>query len=237
MNLFKTKEEKEQERLERMARARAEIEKIEQEKLEKEKELVEKEKNEYKEKLLNTYYAIVRTLFSKNVLYVVQDYIISNTEDYYDLTSYKLDLVIPVYDGYGRITREGTLFDSEYVLFIAYSIKRKDGDEEKKNVLIHIFNGNSGGFAYIEKDEKSIYERMMKETIDENNKSLIEVYTSILEPDATFNLINQLQEELIKQAQKEQVETIGKAVGAAVLGASAASLGSSIRRLGRTMGV
>ena len=214
MRLFKTKEEKEEKR-------------------------IVKEEKEYKEKMLNRYYSIVRALFTKEVLFVVQDFIVGNLEDYYDLVSYKLDLVIPIYGSFGRIIREGISFNMEYVLFVAYSIKTKDGIEEKNNELIHVFNGDNGGYAYIENDEKKIYEKKMSKMVDTNGKNIIEVYTSLLEPDATSNLINQAQNELIQQAQNEQARATGKAIGtsigAAILGASAASLGRSVRQLGRSI--
>ena len=180
---------------------------------------------------------VIKHLYSQGVLFTVQDFIISNAEDYYDLTSYKLDLILPVYDGYGRIARNGALFNSEYVLFVVYSIKTKNGDEENKKLLLHVFNGENGGFAYIEKDEKKIYEEMMKEMVDKNGKSIIEVYSSLLEPNATSNLIEQAQAELIQQAQQAQAEVTGKAIGnalgATILGASASSLGKTIRNFGK----
>lgn len=188
---------------------------------------------------LDWYYKVVKHLFVSGVLYIVQDFLVNSMDDYYDLTSYKLDLALPIYDGYGRIMREGVLFDSEYVLLIAYSIKTKNNNEEKKNALIHVFNGENGGFAYIENDEKKIYEKKMSKMVDTNGKNIIEVYTSLLEPDATSNLINQAQNELIQQAQNEQARATGKAIGtsigAVILGASAASLGRSVRQLGRSI--
>lgn len=223
MGLFKTKEEKEQERLERAKR-------------EEEARIIEEEKK-YKESLLNMYYEDVKTLYTNGVLFVVQDFVVSNAEDCYDLTSYKLDLILSIYDGYGRIARNGALFNSEYVLFVVYSIKAKNGNEENKKLLLHVFNGENGGFAYIEKDEKKIYEEMMKEMVDKNGKSIIEVCSSLLEPNATSNLIEQAQDELIQQAQQVQAEATGKAIGtalgAAMLGASAASLGKAVRKFGR----
>lgn len=225
MGFFKTKEEKEQEIIERKRR-------------EAEETLARTLKAE-KESLLNGYYVAVKTLFAKGVLCVVQDFIIDSKEDYYDLTSYKLDLVTSVYDGYGRIMREGVLFNQEYVLFVAYSIKTKDGIEEKNNGLIHVFNGDNGGFAYIERDEKNIYEKKMSEMVDKNGKSIIEVLTSLLEPDATANLINKAQAELTQQIKNEQAqatgEAIGASIGAAILGASAANLGRSVRQFGRSI--
>ena len=227
MGFFKTKEEKEQERIERERR--------------KAEETLAQTLKAEKESLLNGYYVVVKSLYAKGVLYVVQDFIVGSKEDYYDLTSYKLDLVTTVYDGYGRITRDGLLFDSEYVLFVAYSIKTKDGIEEKNNALVHVFNGDNGGYAYFENDEKKIYEKLMSEMVDNKGKSIIEVFTSLLEPDATANLINKAQEELVQRIKNEQAQATGKAIGtsigAAILGASAANLGKSVRRLGRTMGV
>lgn len=223
MRLFKTKEEKEEKRIERERR--------------KEEERIAKEEKDYKEKMLNRYYSIVRALFTREVLYVVQDFIVGNLEDYYDLVSYKLDLVIPIYGSFGRITREGILFNMEYVLFVAYSIKTKDGIEEKNNELIHVFNGDNGGYAYLEKDEKKIYEKIMNEVVDESGKSLIEIYSSLLEQDATVNLISQIEEELIQITQIKQkgenAKGIITAIGATVVGASAVSLGHSVRQFGR----
>jgi hypothetical protein len=192
-----------------------------------------------KENPLDVYYIIVKHLYVKGVLFTIQDFIISNKDDSYDLTSYKLDLIVPIYDGYGRIMREGVLFDSEYVLFVAYSIKTKDGIEEKNSGLIHVFNGDNGGFAYIERDEKNIYEKKMSEMVDKNGKSIIEVLTSLLEPDATANLIDKAKAELTQQIKKEQAqatgEAIGASIGAAILGASAANLGRSVRQFGRSI--
>ena len=193
------------------------------------------------ENWLDIYHIVIKQLYSKGVLFVVQDTIISNVEDYYDLTSYKLDLVLPVYDGYGRIARNVALFNSEYVLFVAYSIKTKDDVEEKKQLLLHVFNGENGGYAYIENDERKIYEKKMTEMVDKKGKSIIEVYSSLLEPNTTTNLIEQIQEELEQQAQQEQneamVKAVGNTVGAAILGASAANLGKSVRNLGNSFGV
>lgn len=192
-----------------------------------------------KENPLDVYYTIVKHLYVKGVLFTIQDFIVGNQEDFYDLTSYKIDLIVPVYDSYGRISRKGMLFDSEYVLFVAYSIKTKDGIEEKNNGLIHVFNGDNGGFAYIENDEKNIYEKKMNELVDNNGKSIIEVLTSLLEPDATANLINKAQAELTQQIKNEQAqatgEVIGASIGAAILGASAANLGRSVRQFGRSI--
>lgn len=206
-------------------------------KQEKEKRYLTKVLENNKEDWFGKYYIVIKHLYSQGVLFTVQDFIIGNAEDYYDLTSYKLDLILPVYDGYGRIARNGELFNSEYVLFVVYSIKEKNGDEENKKLLLHVFNGENGGFAYIEKDEKKIYEEKMKEMVDKNGKSIIEVYSSLLEPNATSNLIKQVQDELIKQAQKAQAEATGKAIGtalgAAMLGTSAANLGKAVRKFGR----
>lgn len=224
MGIFKTKEEKEKEQLEKARK--------------KEEERLAKEEKEYKENLLNAYYAVVKTLFMNGTLYVVQDFFVGSLDDYYDLTSYKLELVTPIYDGVGRITRNGMMFNSEYVLFVRYSVSEKVTQNiEKKNALLHVFNGNSGGYAYIENDEKKIYEKRMSEMTDKNGKGIVEVYASLLDPNATNNLINQAQDELIQQAQDEQAKAIASGIASSLavgmLAGSAAKLGKTVRDFGR----
>lgn len=205
-----------------------------------EDELLKKEKKyNIQNGPLSAYYIGIKNLYVSGVLFLVQDFIISNKDDSYDLTSYKLDLIVPIYDGYGRIERKGVLFNSEYVLFVAYSIKTKEGSEEKNQVLIHVFNGINGGFAYIENDEKQIYENKIKTMVDENGKNVIELLTSLLMSTTTVDLIKQIEEELTQQIKNEQAqatgEAIGASIGAAILGASAANLGRSVRQLGRSI--
>ena len=185
--------------------------------------------------MLEGYYSIVKALFTRSVLHVVQDFIVENLEDYYDLVSYKFDLVVPIYGSFGRIARREILFNMEYVLFVAYSIKTKDGIEEKNNALVHVFNGDNGGYAYFENDEKKIYEKLMSEMVDNNGKNLIEVYTSLLEPNETTNLINKAQEELIQEQAQATGKHIEISIRAGILGTFASHLGHSVRQTGKSI--
>ena len=193
-----------------------------------------KEKQKIKKGPLSAYYIGIKNLYVSGVLFLVQDFIVSNKDDSYDLTSYKLDLIVPIYNGHGRIDRKGMLFNSEYVLFVAYSIKTKDGRDEKNQMLIHMFNGEKGGYAYIENDEKKIYENKIKTMVDEKGKSVIEVLSLLLESTTTTDLIKQIEEELTEKEKEASRKAVGGVFASAILGASAANLGRSVRQFGRS---